>query len=79
MQRLTLDYHADLQFDPAFAIRGLHYGRNMRYFFSQRCLSHMRYGTLDFNKGWLMKIDSIANIQLNTVHGNDSENIKNQD
>lgn len=39
----------------------------------------MRYGTLDFNKGWLMKIDSIANIQLNTVHGNDSENIKNQD
>ncbi|KAI8098731.1 HAD-superfamily hydrolase [Halteromyces radiatus] len=37
----------DLQFDPNFAIRGLHY---------------------DFNNGWLMKIDNMANIQLNTVH-----------
>ncbi|KAI9274461.1 5' nucleotidase family-domain-containing protein [Phascolomyces articulosus] len=37
----------DLEFDPTFAIRGLHY---------------------DINKGWLMKIDSYANIQLNTVH-----------
>lgn len=24
---------------------------------------------LDFNNGWLMKIDNMANIQLNTVHG----------
>ncbi|KAI7885017.1 HAD-superfamily hydrolase [Lichtheimia hyalospora FSU 10163] len=37
----------DLQFDPTFAIRGLHF---------------------DVNKGWLMKIDNYANIQLNTVH-----------
>ncbi|KAI8145840.1 HAD-superfamily hydrolase [Fennellomyces sp. T-0311] len=37
----------DLQFDPSFAVRGLHY---------------------DINKGWLMKIDSFANVQLNTVH-----------
>ncbi|OAD07178.1 hypothetical protein MUCCIDRAFT_107779 [Mucor lusitanicus CBS 277.49] len=37
----------DFQFDPNFAIRGLHY---------------------DFNNGWLMKIDNMANIQLNTVH-----------
>ncbi|KAI9497803.1 5' nucleotidase family-domain-containing protein [Zychaea mexicana] len=37
----------DLEFDPSFAIRGLHY---------------------DINTGWLMKIDSYANIQLNTVH-----------
>ncbi|KAI9313359.1 5' nucleotidase family-domain-containing protein [Dichotomocladium elegans] len=36
----------DMQFDPTFAIRGLHF---------------------DFNKGWLMKIDSYANIQLNTI------------
>ncbi|KAG2223129.1 hypothetical protein INT45_005685 [Circinella minor] len=37
----------DLEFDPSFAIRGLHY---------------------DITKGWLMKIDSFGNIQLNTVH-----------
>ncbi|ORY98062.1 HAD-superfamily hydrolase [Syncephalastrum racemosum] len=37
----------DLQFDPTFAIRGLHF---------------------DFDKGWLMKVDSFGNIQLNTVH-----------
>ncbi|CEP09759.1 hypothetical protein [Parasitella parasitica] len=42
------DYDANFQFDPDFAIRGLHY---------------------DFNNGWLMKIDNMANIQLNTVHG----------
>ncbi|ORZ08872.1 HAD-superfamily hydrolase [Absidia repens] len=35
------------QFDPKFAIRGLHY---------------------DYSNGWLMKIDNMANIQLNTVH-----------
>ncbi|SAM07108.1 hypothetical protein [Absidia glauca] len=37
----------DFQYDPNFAIRGLHY---------------------DYNNGWLMKIDNMANIQLNTVH-----------
>ncbi|KAI8384966.1 HAD-superfamily hydrolase [Radiomyces spectabilis] len=37
----------EFQFDPSFAIRGLHY---------------------DYNKGWLMKIDNMANVQLNTVH-----------
>lgn len=26
--------------------------------------------TLDVNNGWLMKIDNMANIQMNTVHGN---------
>ncbi|KAI9304055.1 HAD-superfamily hydrolase [Cunninghamella echinulata] len=43
------------QFDPHFAIRGLHY---------------------DYNNGWLMKIDNMANIQLNTVHVG-RESIKN--
>ncbi|KAG2188259.1 hypothetical protein INT44_001012 [Umbelopsis vinacea] len=38
---------SDLQFDPSFAIRGLHF---------------------DITNGWLMKIDSFANIQLSTVH-----------
>ncbi|ORX63032.1 HAD-superfamily hydrolase [Hesseltinella vesiculosa] len=37
----------DFQYDPNFAIRGLHY---------------------DYNNGWLMKIDNMGNIQLNTVH-----------
>ncbi|GAB5587362.1 hypothetical protein Unana1_02262 [Umbelopsis nana] len=36
-----------LQFDPNFAIRGLHF---------------------DISNGWLMKIDSFANIQLSTVY-----------
>ncbi|CAO3623294.1 unnamed protein product [Cunninghamella echinulata] len=45
----------DFQFDPHFAIRGLHY---------------------DYNNGWLMKIDNMANIQLNTVHVG-RESIKN--
>ncbi|ORZ13673.1 5' nucleotidase family-domain-containing protein [Absidia repens] len=37
----------DFQYDPNFAIRGLHY---------------------DYNNGWLMKIDNMSNIQLNTVY-----------
>ncbi|RUS21625.1 5' nucleotidase family-domain-containing protein [Endogone sp. FLAS-F59071] len=46
-----------LDFDPDFAIRGLHY---------------------DLQNGWLMKVDSFGNIQLNTVYVG-REPIKNPD
>lgn len=56
----------DFSFDPNFAIRGLHYGKlNFNYFYKHAQLIFL----LDFDNGWLMKIDNMANIQLNTVYG----------
>jgi hypothetical protein len=63
-----------LQFDPNFAVRGLHFGSLSRilgkyssYVPPINCANLLCLQ--DISNGWLMKIDSFANIQLSTVHG----------